>query len=99
MGRKARPTPERLGEKLVQIRDALGLTQLGIYQLLGLEDFVSHKQISKYETGATEPPLMILLAYARTANVSLDVLADDQLDLPERLPSSKKHEGVRRRQK
>ncbi len=40
---------------------------------------------------------MILLAYARAANVSLDVLADDELDLPERLPSPKKHEGISRR--
>jgi hypothetical protein len=40
---------------------------------------------------------MILLEYARLANVYVDVLIDDNLDLPARLPSAKKHEGVRRR--
>jgi hypothetical protein len=40
---------------------------------------------------------MILMAYARVANVYVEVLIDDELDLPEKLPSAKKHEGVRRR--
>jgi len=33
------------------------------------------------------------------ANVWVDVLIDDALDLPDRLPSAKKQEGVRRRQR
>jgi hypothetical protein len=39
----------------------------------------------------------VLLEYARLANVWVDVLIDDKVDLPAKLPSAKKHEGVRRR--
>jgi hypothetical protein len=37
-----------------------------------------------------EPPLMILLQYARAANVSTDVLIDDELDLTAKLPARRK---------
>jgi transcriptional regulator with XRE-family HTH domain len=55
---------------------------------LDVEDFISHKQLSKYELGITEPPLIVLLRYARVAGVYVDVLIDDELDLPARLPSN-----------
>jgi hypothetical protein len=42
---------------------------------------------------------MVLLAYARAANVIADVLIDDDLDLPANPPTAKKHEGIRRRQR
>jgi transcriptional regulator with XRE-family HTH domain len=95
----ARPKPERLAEKLRQIRLALGMSQSEMHKHLGVEDSIMFKRISDYELGKNEPPLMILLEYARAANVALEVLADDELDLPERLPSPKKHEGVRRQKK
>jgi transcriptional regulator with XRE-family HTH domain len=41
--------------------------------------------ISRFEQGLREPPLFVLLAYARVAGVSIDVLVDDDLDLPVRL--------------
>jgi transcriptional regulator with XRE-family HTH domain len=93
----ARPKPERLAEKLRQIRIALGLSQSEMHKRLGVEDSIEFKRISDYELGKNEPPLMILLQYARAANVALDVLADDELDLPERLPSRTKSEGVKRK--
>ena len=93
----ARRKQERLGEKLLQIRVALGLSQTEMLYRLGAEDLISYNQISRYETGQREPPLSILLLYARVANVWMDVLVDDELDLPDKLPSGKKHEGVRRR--
>jgi transcriptional regulator with XRE-family HTH domain len=95
----ARPKPERLAEKLRQIRLALGLSQSEMHNLLGVEDSIAFKRISDYELGKNEPPLMILLQYARAANVILDVLADDALDLPDKLPTPKKHEGIRRRRR
>lgn len=64
---------------------------------LGMEDELERDYISKYERGVLEPPLHVLCAYADAANVFLDVLARDYLDLPDRLPSAKKSEGVRRR--
>ena len=93
----ARPRPSRLAEKLLQIRLALELSQTEMLYRLGVEDLISYNHISRYETGKREPALRILLAYARVANVSTDVLIDDELDLPARLPSAKKSEGVRRR--
>jgi transcriptional regulator with XRE-family HTH domain len=91
MGRKARPTPDRLGEKLLQIRNALGLSQSEMFRRVGGEDLIGGKQISKYELGITEPPLPILLRYARVAGVCLDSLVDDDLDLPAKLPAKVKH--------
>lgn len=91
MGRKPRPTPARLAEKLLQIRDALGLSQSEMFWRLGVEDLISYKQISKYELGVTEPPLPIILQYARVANVSTDFLINDDLDLPDKLPAKSKH--------
>ena len=39
---------------------------------------------------------MILLEYARPANVYVEALIDDDVDLPDRLPSQTRSEGVRR---
>ncbi|HZH32697.1 MAG TPA: hypothetical protein VEY11_18165 [Pyrinomonadaceae bacterium] len=39
---------------------------------------------------------MTLLEYARVANVLLEVLANDELDLPETIPSPTRSEGIRR---
>jgi transcriptional regulator with XRE-family HTH domain len=93
----ARPKPERLAEKLLAIRTALGVSQPELHKRLGVEHLIEYNKISAYELGTREPPLMILLEYARVANVWMDVLVDDELDLPDKLPSAKKHEGVKRR--
>ncbi|HYH84030.1 MAG TPA: helix-turn-helix transcriptional regulator [Pyrinomonadaceae bacterium] len=93
----ARPRPSRLAEKLLQIREALGLSQTEMHRRLGVEDLIEYHAISKYELDKNEPPLVILLQYARVANLYVDALIDDELDLPAKLPSAKKHEGVRRR--
>jgi len=94
-----RPKPERLAEKLLQIRTTLGISQPELHRRLGVEDLVEYHIISRYERGTREPPLMILLEYARLANVYVDALIDDELDLPDKLPSPKKSEGVRRRKR
>jgi transcriptional regulator with XRE-family HTH domain len=93
----ARPRPARLAEKLLQIRKALGLSQPEMLKRLGAEDSIDYTTISKYELDKNEPPLMILLQYARAANVIVDVLIDDELDLPAKLPTAKKHEGIKRK--
>jgi transcriptional regulator with XRE-family HTH domain len=92
----ARLKQARLAEKLLQIRLTLGLSQSEMHKRLGAEDIVTYHSISKYELGKLEPPLIILLEYARAANVSVEALIDDELDLPARLPSPTKSEGVRR---
>ena len=97
MGRRPRPKLARLGAKLRLIREALGLSQSEMLSRLGVGDMIAYNQISRYETGEREPPLVILLGYARVANIWADVLIDDELDLPAKLPSRAKSEGVRRR--
>jgi transcriptional regulator with XRE-family HTH domain len=91
MGKKARMKQERLAEKLLQIRNALGLSQSEMLRRLGFGDVIDYKRISEYELGKNEPPLQILLQYARAANVSTDVLIDDEMDLPKKLPKTRKH--------
>ena len=97
MARSPRPKPARLPEMLLQIRLALNLSQDGMLRQLGLDEKLSRTTVSAYEVGTSEPPLPVLLDYARLANVWVDVLIDDELDLPAKLPSAKKHEGMRRR--
>jgi len=95
--KQKRKRPTRLAEKLSDIRARLGLSQGDMVRRLGLEDELERDYISKYERGILEPPLHVLCAYADVANVFLDVLARDELDLPAKLPSAKRHEGVNRR--
>lgn len=74
--------PKRLGSKLLQIRLWLGLSQSEMLRRLGYENDIWYTQISAYETGSRQPPLVILLEYARLAKISTDVLIDDDVDLP-----------------
>jgi transcriptional regulator with XRE-family HTH domain len=95
----ARERPERLAEKLLQIRNALGVSQGEMLDRIGLGESGYRHYISHFETGKREPSLLILLQYARLANVYVEALIDDELDLPDRLPSPTKSEGVRRRKR
>ena len=97
MGKRARQRPERLAEKLRQIRLSLGLSQTEMLRRLGAEDVIEYNRISDYELGDSEPALNILLRYARAANVYVEALIDDELELPEVLPAEQKAEGVRAR--
>lgn len=83
MARASRERPERLPEKLLQIRSGLRLSQNGMLRALELK--VERSAISGYELGVREPTLIVLLKYARLAGISTDVLIDDKLDLPKRL--------------
>lgn len=91
MGKRARMRQEKLAEKLLQIRQALGLSQTEMLKRLGFEDVLDYKRISEYELGKNEPPLAVLLSYARVAGVCMDTLVDDELDLPAKLPAKGKH--------
>jgi len=85
-----RPKPERLAEKLRQVRLALGLSQTEMLKRLGLDEGMSYARISEYEQGIREPSLLTLLEYSHVAGVHMEVLADDNLDLPEKLPNTSK---------
>jgi transcriptional regulator with XRE-family HTH domain len=95
MGSASRPKPARLAEKLLEIRQKLGLSQNGIARHLGLDSELGQERISKYERGILEPPLYVLCAYAEAANAYMEVLVKDDLNLPEELPAKQKSEGIR----
>jgi transcriptional regulator with XRE-family HTH domain len=83
MGQAPRNKPKRLGEKLLQIREALGLSQKEMAeQLAERTGFkTTHTHVSNYERDRMEPFLETTLAYARLANVEMNQIVDDDLDL------------------
>lgn len=97
MGRRERMKPKRLAEKLKQIRSRLELSQTAMVRRLGFEGVLTKSEISDFEHGRYEPNLLVLLAYSELANVYIEALVVDGRDLPARIPSPKKSEGVRRR--
>jgi len=84
----ARPRPRRLAEKLLQIRQSLALSQSDLVKEMGVAQMIHYTNISKYELDKNEPPLMILLAYAKVAQVHLEEIVDDDIDLPHKLPGT-----------
>lgn len=89
MGRAARQMPKLLAQKLQKIRGSLGFTQDEI--AARLNDLgaggIDRSHVSKYERGILEPGIKTLLGYSRLVNIELEVLADDDLSLPDRLPA------------
>ncbi len=87
MGHKARQSPTCLAAKLLFIRTKmLGLSQSEMIRRLGFGGELIQSHISAYEQENArlrrEPPLVVLLQYARTAGVPVEYLIDDQLSLP-----------------
>ena len=97
MGKGRRQRPKLLGEKMRQIREALGLSQNEMLRKLGLEEEFSRAEVSAYERGVREPPSRVLLRYSAVARVWVNVLIDDGLSLPSSLPAKAMHAGTRSR--
>jgi transcriptional regulator with XRE-family HTH domain len=91
VGIKSRWKATQLPKKLRQIRKALGLSQGGMLRRLGIENEFYRQNISAYERGEVQPPLPIIILYAEVAGVCSDVLIDDRLQLPRKLPSTPEH--------
>jgi transcriptional regulator with XRE-family HTH domain len=91
MGRASKRKPTRLAEKVLEIRLALGLSQNELIKSLGLSDELLQGSISGYEIGTRIPPLHVILAYAEVAGICTDVLINDRLNLPAKLPAKPKH--------
>jgi transcriptional regulator with XRE-family HTH domain len=83
MGQAPRNKPKRLGEKLLQIRKALGLSQKQMAKRLSERTgfTITQTHVSNYERNRVEPFLETTLAYARLAGVEMNQIADDDLDL------------------
>jgi transcriptional regulator with XRE-family HTH domain len=95
MGRGRRQQPGRIAKKVAEVRRKLELSQNGMIRRMGLTDKLTQAEISAFERGIRVPPLPVLLKYAKASNVYLEVLVDDELDLPNKLPSPTKHEGIK----
>ena len=48
---------------------------------LGVQDLIHYTNISKYELDKNEPPLAILLAYARLVEIPVEQIIDDEIEL------------------
>ena len=92
--KRRKPT---LARKLLYIRKAMGLSQNQIIEKMGLSNEVLREEISDFERNKRIPPLEVILQYARAANVSVEALIDDELELPETLPANPKSEGIKKR--
>lgn len=95
MGTRGRPKPLRLAAKLLEVREKLELSQNGMIRRMGLVDQLVQAEISAYERGLREPPLYVLLEYAGAANVLVEWLIDDEIDLPSKLPAEPLPDWVR----
>ena len=83
MGKGRRKSPRKLGRKLREIRSRLGVGQVEMAaKLKRVDETIYPGLISRYEHGKAEPPLLVLLEYARLGRVSMETLVDDKLNLP-----------------
>ena len=57
------------------------MSQGELVRQLGVQALIDHATISKYELNKNEPPLAILLAYARLAEIPVEQIIDDELEL------------------
>jgi transcriptional regulator with XRE-family HTH domain len=79
---KRRAMPKKLGKKLRQIREGLGMSQRQIVEALNYKDTpLRASQISQYESGQREPTMMLVLAYARLAKIPMEILVDDKMKI------------------
>lgn len=82
--RHPRPQPERLAEKLYQLRTLLGYTLEEMAQALARvkKSPPDKSYIHRFEAGTREPSLLVLLEYSRVAKVPVEAIIDDEIDLP-----------------
>jgi transcriptional regulator with XRE-family HTH domain len=97
MGQKRRTQPKKLRTKLKMIRVKVEASQQRMVELLrhyAPNEIIAPGHISDFESGKREPNLIVLLAYSKLSNIPLNNIVDDELDLPEKLPSRPKHRIV-----
>src|SRR5436305_7403268 len=96
---RPRQKPRRLAEKLLYIRKALNLSQNEMIKRLGFSAELIQAHISAYERKHENrvPPLGVVLQYARCAGVTMEMIVDDNLDLPDELPANSQSQEVQKR--
>lgn len=90
MGHGKRPRPAKLGVKLKHIRERiLNVSQAEMAKKLsefGAGQKLHSGYIADYEnTKDREPSLLTLLAYSKLTGISVNMLIDDELDIPDHL--------------
>jgi DNA-binding XRE family transcriptional regulator len=81
VGRSRRNKSLKLSHKLLTIRKRLGMSQTEMARSLQLT--VHYSAVSNFELGTREPDLLVVLRYARLADVPMESLIDDEISLPE----------------
>ena len=94
MGRTPFRKPRRIAKKLRQIRFMLNLSQDQIVERMGLKGELRRSSVSNFEQNRRVPSLAVLLRYARLAGLCLEVIVDDELELPEQLSSASAHDST-----
>lgn len=82
MNKEVPISPKNLAAKLLQIRKFLNLSQTELLKALGFDGRLFRSNISQYERGEREPPLLVLLSYAKIAGATVELLIDDEAELP-----------------
>jgi transcriptional regulator with XRE-family HTH domain len=86
MGRARRHQPERLADKLKEIREKFNLSQTQMAEKLSSAKPAPRRgHIAEFESGNRQPSLSVLLHYSRLAGIHMEVLVDDEMELPARL--------------
>lgn len=98
MGRGVRMRPARLPEKMLQIRNAFGDTQEGMARRLSFPE-ITREYVSGFERGTREPPLPVLLRVAKMTGITVEMLIDDEVELPAKLPADPLHDVLGRSSK
>ena len=81
MGQLQRERPKHLAAKLLAIRtQKLKVSQSIMAKLV--DQNITGARVSEYEHNVREPNLLVLLGYAKAANVHMEDLVDDALKLP-----------------
>lgn len=84
MGRARRPKPVHLASKLKLVRLGLNLSQEQMVERLNYKQSpLVASQISEFENDKREPPVQVILCYARAAGIPMECLVDDEMPLPE----------------
>jgi transcriptional regulator with XRE-family HTH domain len=102
MGKKPRTKPRRLGKKLRQIRENLGLSQNEMLRRAGLDKKYGRNNLSNYELDKREPPYPILLGYSQVSGIPINVILDDKVALPQEFlknPAGKTKKTSKKRQR